>query len=95
MSKCYLAFSDRADDCAICGVKVSAGLVGHSDDFPPLPICWPCLAGQDARLMAVSMLLGSLRAVSGVMDPDGDHAQLAEEVRELLRLIRTCLPERT
>ena len=95
MATCYLAIITAKAECAICGATVAAGLSGHSDDFPPLPICLACLAKNDPELIAVLILVESMRSVSALMDPDADHAQLAEEVRELLRLIRTCLPRRT
>ncbi len=91
---CFLAISDAANECFICGDPVPAGLVGHSDDLPPRPICDACLAGRDGRLTRVLILIEGMRAVSCLMNPGGDPERLAREVRELLGLIKTCLPPR-
>ena len=75
-----------------------ACFLGISDAAEECVICGgPVPAGlakNDPRLMAVLMLVESMHAVSSLMRPDSDLEHLAEEVRELLRLIRTCLPPR-
>ena len=92
---CYLALTAAEAECNICGAPVAVGLVGHSHDCPPQPICWACLAASDPKLTTILMLVYGMRMIPHAIDPAGDPDRLAKDVRELLRFIQTCLAEET